>query len=427
MHYANHSKGEHSEIGILNDSLPFCKTDLNSLLSLISKIKNKYPDRKSYRLLAGSILFNLKNDETLRLAILNAVDVFFEKPEWKEIWPYFLRGAIDNDFKLFKEQFELLLTTNSPHPVAERLYALAIACPEDERSLSFFFNSIKAKREEKSIKGADYLQCVLSRNRIDENIITYISLLSTISHDKQELVYISDLLINNLEQHYKDNWFKTTLRNVIPAPFPELIDNFNLLLTSLIEKDIKLVYYLLKFRFAVNGFNNFLDDPWHQLPDSNLVLFEENLVDWFLTGNQSIHLAIHHLTNDAPINSDKFKLSQTLLAQLTSTDKYYIACKIAGYVYDKFILRSLLFTLTASVKENETILLEELFNIFTAYVIHNYRSTFDEIKKLVAANNLPVHVISFYQRIIVHFEAYFKGLDGYTADIDHLIPAECDH
>lgn len=411
VHYAACSEGEHAEIGILNDSLPFCKADLNTLLSLISKIKNKYPDRSSFRLLAGSILLNLKNDQSLRLAILNSIDNFFEKPEWKEMWPYFLRGAINNEPGLFKQQFELLSTAYTHHPLTERLYALAIACPDDEFSLSFFFDRIKAKRDEKLIKAADYLQSVLARNRVDAETTAYISSLSTVSRDKQELVYMSDILINNLEQHCQEDWFRITIRNIMPAPYQELIENFNHLLTTLIEKDTQLVYYLLKLRFAVNGGNNFLDDPWHELPDADPALFEENLVDWFLTGNRNIHLAMHHLSNDAPVNSDKFKLSQVRLAELNTTDKYYIACKITGYIYDKYILRSLLFSLTAAVKENELVLLEELFNIFTEYVIHNYRSTLDEVKKIIAVNNLPSHVIAFYQRIVDYFEEYFKGLD----------------
>jgi hypothetical protein len=411
VHYAACSEGEHTEIGVLNNSLPFCKTDLKTLLSLITRIKDKYPDRSSYRLLAGSILLNLKNDQFLRVAILNSIDTFFEKPEWNEIFPYFLRGAINYDPGLFKKQYDLLSTAYTHHPLAELLYALAIACPDDELPLSFFFDRTKAIRNEKLIKAADYLKCVLARNRIDVDNKTYILSLSTVSRDKQELVYLSDILINNLDQYHQDDWFRQATLHIIPAPYLELIGNFNHLLTSFIEKDIQFVYQLMKLRFAVNGGNSFLDDPWHELPDADPLLFEENLVDWFLTGNQHIHLALHHLSNNAPINSDKFKLSQAHLAQLSTTDKYYIACKITGYIYDKYILRSLLFSLTAAVRENELILLEELFKIFTEYVIHNYRSTLDEIKKIVLLNNLQSHVMAFYQRIIDHFEEYFKGLD----------------
>ncbi|HEY4195935.1 MAG TPA: hypothetical protein VGM63_10395, partial [Mucilaginibacter sp.] len=139
--YANNAAGEHSEITALNESLPFCKGDLNTLLTLISKIKNKYPDRASYRLLAGSILYNLKTDQSFRSVILSSVNQFFEKPEWKEMFPYFLKGAINDDPELFKQHYEQIVNDFAHHPLAERLYPLAIACPDDEPSLVFFFHS----------------------------------------------------------------------------------------------------------------------------------------------------------------------------------------------------------------------------------------------------------------------------------------------
>lgn len=410
-HFASHSEGLQSEIPVLNASLPFCKVDLYTLLSLISKIKEQYPDRASYRILIANSLLNMKGDESLRKAVLTSIDTFFTKPEWLEVFPYFLRGAINNELELFQEQFQIIVTYEKNHPLAECLYALAVACPEDEAALDFCYNNIKTKFDEKAMTAADYLKTIIARNWINAETIAYLSMLSTTSRDKQELVFLSDILINNQELHYQKEWYRKIIQNIIPAPYPELVANFNHLLTTYVDKDPKFVYRLLKLHFIVNGANNFLGDPWNTLPDADLTLFEESLLDWFFTGNQHIHLALHHLTNNAPIDSNKYKLSQAGLSFLSSTDKYYIACKITGYVYDKFVLRELLFSLTACVKKSEKRLLDELYVMFTDYVIHNYRSTLDEIKKIVSANMLPVHLIKFYQRIIDYFEAYFNGLD----------------
>jgi len=411
VQFATHAEGLQSEIPVLNDSIPFCKVDLDTLLSLISKIKEQYTDRASYRLLMANTLLNMKGDESLRKVVLTSIGTFFTKPEWLEVFPYFLRGAINDELELFQEQFQTIVTSQKNYPLAECLYALAVSCPEDEAALDFCYNNIKTKLDEKAITNADYLKTIIARNRINSETIGYLSMLSTTSRDKQELVFLSDILINNQELHYQEEWHRRIIQNIVPAPYPELVANFNHLLTTYVDKDPKFVYRLLKLHFIVNGSNNFLDDPWHTLPGADLTLFEKGLLDWFFTGNRHIHLALHHLTNNAPIDSHKFKLSQDGLSLLSSTDKYYIACKITGYVYDKFVLRELLFSLTAAVKQSEKRLLDELYIMFTDYVIHNYRSTLDEIKKIVSANMLPVHLIEFYQRIIDYFEAYFNGLD----------------
>lgn len=411
MHYATCTDGDHSDMSILSASLPFCRVDLDSLLQVIAKVRQKYPDRGSYRLMGGNILINLQTDQMLRTEILNRLSVFFEKTEWKEMFPLFLKGAINDDPVVFEEQFDILLTGYPHLPLPDRLYALAVACPENEVSLAFCYHKIRANLGEQSITPAEYLHILRARNRLDADAITYMLSLAAISRDKHEIAFLSDILLVNEERFHQEIWYRTIAQHIIPAPFPELVSNFNQLLAALAEKDPKFVYELLKLRFAVNGAANFLEEPWHELPDADLDLFEKSLVDWINTGNRYIHLAIHHLTSNAAINSDKFKLSLDRLTELSTKDKYYLACKITGYVYDKHALRSLLFSLTAAVREDEPIILEELYNIFTGYVIHNYRSTLDEVKKIVATQSLPAFLIGFYRSIIEYFEAYFKGLD----------------
>jgi hypothetical protein len=411
IHFANCSDGEHIEFNILTASLPYCKAGLNDLLKLISKVKAKYPDRSSYRLMGSHILLNMGWNSGLREEVLLRFSDFFDRMEWKEMLPIFLKGAINNEADLFGEYFEKLLNEYAYLPLAHKLYSAGVSCPNDTVSLSLYHKRIKDKRNEKVITDSEYLNLLIPRNEIDEDIIQYLLTISKVSRNKQEILYISDILQANIDKFQQERWFRQVAIHIIPAPFPELVANFNDLLSTLIEKDPILVYQLLKVRFWVNGSVSFLEEPWHELPNADPGLFEEILVDFFNAGNRNVHLALHHLFIEAPVDSTRFQFSQEKLAELTTIDKYFIACKVTGYVYDKIILRTLLFSLTSSVLKTEEKLLDELFSIYTGYVIYNYRSILEEIKKLVARKSLPPHLATFYQRIIDHFENYFNGLD----------------
>ena len=139
-------------------------------------------------------------------------------------------------------------------------------------------------------------------------------------------------------------------------------------------------------------------------------LFQNCLTDWFLSGERNIYKALLKLCTVRDLEDDDFKLSNKRLATLSEGDKLFIGFKIAGFIYSKEHLQNLMFSLVASVKPEEHTLMQNLFNILYNYVVYNYRSVLDDVKTLLKNSALPVHLRSFYESLVHHYEKYFDQL-----------------
>ncbi|HWK57006.1 MAG TPA: hypothetical protein VNQ80_06705 [Parapedobacter sp.] len=223
---------------------------------------------------------------------------------------------------------------------------------------------------------------------------------------------VGRILIGFLVMHIDENksdWFQTIAGSIVQVDDDKIVNYLTHLFYQLVKQNVELSYLLITKRFESLGRKNFLESFWHELVNQNHELFHEQLTKWFNAENRNIHSAILKLTSLSEIHEHDFALSEKVLTTINSSEKLYVAMKIAGYMYSKEHLQSLIISLVRSVKEDEANLLAELYDIFYSYVIYNYRSTLDMISEEAKKENTPSHIANFYDQLEKAYEIYFQN------------------
>lgn len=405
--YAIQSNGDWAQVHLLEGSLPYCEASLDGIFSLIVQASKENPGDWGLHFLGSNLILKLKLDSVLRSKLDSSIEQVFSNDSLRSFLPSFLKGIIHDNANVFQQQLDKLITNFGESYPFQTLYALGSACPENDTCVRALKKSADLIKEK--LSAAEYLNIINLVNIITDDVIKFAVELSASSENYRELTGLIDMLINNIDRHINDKWYKNIAENLIKSPIPEMKEPLNRLLNALSEKKLKWVYELLTIRFSSSG-NHAIPEAISVIVPKNREIFRQQLTEWFNLENSNIHRTMLYLCMADGLSPDDFKFSAERLNMLKPQDKLYIGYKIAGYVYSYKHLQSLMFSLVESVKADEKRILMPIFNIFSEYIIYNYRSTLDTIKSILKAKSMPEHLLAFYTELDQHYEKYFQQL-----------------
>lgn len=412
------STGDWHSTHLLDGALTYCVVNADSLFAYLANARNANPNDMGFGFLGSNIKRKIQSDDHLKNEIKLRLAEVYGRPALREMLPTFIQGIVNQSLSTFKSLTSELVSEVSNEALADTLYALGTSCPNELDGITFFNNTVAELWMQNKLDDLGYAKVLLSRDEIDSNGRMFCISISAKSDDHITLNLLLRIVYSQTETQIKEDWYRKTSRNLIKQANPELIPALNGWLHEVVEKDHNFVYELFTCRFENLSDRSFLENSWHELVRKDNELFSVQLTEWFLNENKHVHRALLQLCMTSDIAAGDFQLSSEVLTKCTSTEKLYLAYKIAGYCYGREQMQYLLFSLMESVLPTERSLLQKLFNLFYHYVIYNYRSTLDHIKQFLKAGKLPEHLLQFYQALDDHYESYFKALNRVKPHIE---------
>lgn len=404
-------EGDWTSISLLNDSLLFCQTSLEAIFHYIKISREKNPGDIGIRTLRNHILLKLQTDGNLLVELYRRLPDVINNPALREVLPVFLTALINNDTKSFLQYIkELPLIYGEQHPL-DIYFAFGIACPEDEDALAVLNESIGKALCDGKITRSQYLQVSSMKNLTSVDVIELVENISHSSNDNEELIQATQFLITHVDDHEKP-WFERIGTGLIIRPEKSLDELLEYLVDSLKDKNLPLVYALLSKRFELLGIEGVLKNVWPGLVELDPEHFARNLTRWLKDGSENTLWAVLSLCGIREIPIKHFTLSAEELENTNSSERLYIAYKIAGYIYSADHSKQLLFSIVESVRSEEDTLLQNLFDLFNDYLIYNYRSTLDQIDHFLQIGMLPAHQLRLYHSLRGQYKKYFTDLSS---------------
>jgi hypothetical protein len=368
--YASKSKSDWTEIRLLDNSLPCCSVKVETLFEYLRSAVSAHPNDMAIPRLGSNVVAKIGMDATLKNHIENRISEIISTEHLSTFLPSFLLGIIKTEMD-FDKWFAELTSSYETYKAFTILYGLGVACPNEESCVKNLKLEIDRCLINGNISPAECIQLFSLKNFLSDEVLEYLSELSTVTNNSDNVTALLQFLLNNLDIHFNSKWFLTILTNVVKIDDEKNIGILNHLVYLLLEKDINLIYELISQRFEALGSKNFLKENWLELVNANKQLFSISITKWLNSDNTNVHRALLKLCTVNELAPSDFKISTEVLLTFSLRDKLYIAIKIIGYIYSKDHLQSLMFSLVENAGQEETILIDNLFMLFYNYVIYN--------------------------------------------------------
>ncbi|MDF2849984.1 MAG: hypothetical protein K0S31_669 [Sphingobacterium multivorum] len=396
------------EIQMLDESLPYCSVHLEDILDYLRSITTHHPNDMGVHSIGKNVVLTISGSGELQSEIEKNIDSILSLGSNRKFLPSFLKGVINEDKQKFLSSLGLYPEAY-PQYCNEFLWALGAACPPDESCKNSYKLVLDIKLKDEKISIREFIQLATRYQFKTDDVIKLAMNISKTASTTEELNCLTEFLTTNIIDNQSE-WFRTISSQVIQANNEQISSQLSHLIYRIKENNLELSYSLLTIRFEKLGSKNFLKTFWNDLIRNDIDLFQKHLTYWFSTENYLTHSALLKLTSLHEIHPSYFRLSEELLTQMTSSEKLYIALKIAGYIYSMEHLQSLIISVTNCIRKDEIELLDNIYDIFYSYVIYNYRSTLDLIKEEQKKDNLPSHLKAFYNQLEKAYDVYFYNL-----------------
>lgn len=400
-----------SSITLLDESLLYCSVSLDGVFYFLSTAKRQHPNDLGIQSLGSNVLLKLQQEPALVKQLNDRMQEVFENDHLRQMLPTFLRALIGDDTTKFQSFAERLTSAYGPIYPGETYFAIGVACPAEPASQTVFKSLIDDALQRGELSEILYLQAAGVLNLSSADVVGVAVSIGQKAEDTDGFIQPIRFLQNHLES-VDEKWF----REIAFFAMTRIKGRKNFLLESFVyslkETNLDLVYRLFTARFSAFGEEGLLNDSWHNIVEEDQAMFSRYLTLWLRDGNAMTHRAILFLCSAQGIPSGFFKVSPDFMQSASSSEKLYIAYKIAGYVYSAEHLQGLLFSLLDNVRADEERLLDSLFQLFYNYVIYNYRGTLDKIDLILGNQNLPAHLVEFYSSLRAEYNQYFAELDN---------------
>src|SRR5690606_19183059 len=108
--------------------------------------------------------------------------------------------------------------------------------------------------------------------------------------------------------------------------------------------------------------------------------FKILVTNWLNSNDPSFHIAIFEIMRELKLNDiNELELSREIITDLSSNDVRYIVAKILGFIYDKDLSKTLLYSILISKIDDEDIT-KLVASIFKDYLIFNYYSVMEYLE-----------------------------------------------
>jgi len=207
---------------------------------------------------------------------------------------------------------------------------------------------------------------------------------------KEKTIEVQIELIYALDNHIdvvKDNkLFKSILLSLVKVDtkYTGAYSTFSYILSDKLKLQPDLIMHFLETWIMYNKDRpkhiNLFNDLFNELYRNQYPKFQVLLTNWLNSNNHYFHKAIFEIMRDFKLKDvDELSLSNNIIKKLSTRDIKYIVSKILGFIYDKDLSKTLLYSiLKIRIKDDETVRLISL--IYKDYLIFNYYSVIDYLE-----------------------------------------------
>ena len=398
-----------TEINMLDCSILNCYVTFDSVCRYLISIRLEHPNDIAVPGLGKNLIEKIRIDEGLKAKIGENLEKIISDPHLSSFFPSFMCGLITSVDE-FKKWFTITSEMFKTDTAFTILYALVVACPDNQSCVAILREKIKEALSKSIISQGQSIRLYSVRDYEANEIFKEVHKLSAETDETEVVLAMLDFVANNLKSEVNRATTYDILRNIVKHPDEKCVSGINHLIYQLIKTDITFTYELIGKRFEILGSAGFLNDCWHKLVSTDRELFSVNLTRWLNSDNPNVHRALQRLCNASGILPSDFRISKEVLSKLQLRDKLYIAVKIIGYIYSKDHLQALMFSFVESTQKEEDELINNLYGLFDQYVIYNYRTTLDTIKEILEKKELPDHILKFFDQLNRSYEEYFERL-----------------
>lgn len=141
--------------------------------------------------------------------------------------------------------------------------------------------------------------------------------------------------------------------------------------------------------------------------DVDVGIYAELITNWLNHDNSNFHIAVFEIMRAKHIrNIPEMRIPNKLLEEMTVFDVEYITYKILGYIHDKNISTSLIYSILEGKINDETVV-NFLRKVFVAYFIFNYYGTIEYLRNKI--KNTGPKLKTMIDSIILEGEKHYTA------------------
>ncbi|MUH36162.1 hypothetical protein D9O36_09935 [Zobellia amurskyensis] len=198
---------------------------------------------------------------------------------------------------------------------------------------------------------------------------------------------IINLLLYNLDIETDLKLIKKYLQHLIRLDLKHKGEYHSLsyFLKSLVEKNLEVVIKFINCWVVDNVANSrniaYFSQTLNSIYDVNFVAFQKLYTSWMNHDKVNFQIALHNMNNGHEFRDySDLEFSLELLMSYTKYDIEFISYKTLGYIYDRELTQSLLYSILVS-KYKDCELTNFISELFIDCIIFNYYSAIDFLKK----------------------------------------------
>lgn len=402
--YVLNANFERNDFNSLAKALSIIDVGAGDILFFLKKSQSNEASSNGAHNLSATLSEKLLNEPKLALEFEEQLDFIIEDEKLRKFLTSVIIGLSGNNGVYLEKFLSLLKDKYEGEILFQIFWGFIRCCPNSCRKM--LEELMREKFVSKKLNKPQYLQ-LCGQFKIVSPEVSSLVVEPLIDEDFVGVYeYIYDLASTESNQE----WFKDAALLIYTKNDEENRGKLEFLLYMLSEHNLNLVYELLTARFENLGTNLFLGENLDHIIDLDPELYHLNITKWFNSTNKNVHKALLKLCSGRDSGTVS-KVSSEYFKSLSTENKVYVCYKIAGFIYSMEHLQSLLFSVLDASEPDEQILLSNLNQIFTEYLVYNYRSTLDIIRDKLNFESCLEHHKKFLQPIVDSFERYFDNLN----------------
>ncbi|RBW59541.1 hypothetical protein DS884_07345 [Tenacibaculum sp. E3R01] len=302
-----------------------------------------------------------------------------------------ISGLFKIDPNSAKEKTKKLITDTDTAKIVQGISSIA-RFDFDKHPSKEFLNYLDNRFSEliKNDESVDILAAILFVCRCKRNYLPKCDqhITALLNHEHSQIkIHLIDILNFALDINTEKEFYKTILTSLVSfdISFIGYYRSFDYMLSRLVKNHLELVMEFLNEWITFSNENSknikLFQSVFNEIHDTSIPDFQEIITRWLNDDNVSFQIATFSLMREMSYrNISSIELSTSLLKDYSFYDIEYITFKIIGFVYDRKLSRSMLYSILHS-KYEDTEIVPIMKWVFVDYLIFNYYSTIDFLKE----------------------------------------------
>lgn len=402
--------GDWDDIFLLADLLPLSDVSLEELFDWIIRIMERNPNDVGIEDVLKKVVVWGDFSKYGAADIEKFLPILFTSESARKALPALIRMIDKKQSKGVKHYLSLFESDVFGHFWYEKMFAIGnVLKGEEERE--YYFQHLVSLNDVGKLNAKDFILICGSFGFIDSRVTEFIdqSLNRQGNGDNQYLGI--GYFLTKQKSNIDWDWFFSTLKALISVDELQIEYYQSSLLRSLMEENLDASYELVEHRIQLDGGSKVLEDNLLRLAQLDTIFFQKKFLSWLNSDDSNFHRSVFRFSSGKLPNTI-FDISKELFAGFSDLDLAYMASKTVGFVFSKEPLQKLLLSIIRSVNNGSSGLSGFLGRLLKHYLIYNYRSTLEIIKKDLESGTLSPFTKMLFEDAVVVFERYFEGLNS---------------